>query len=113
MSQLRRPDDDSVKPSPARPSVLRRILAGSGNDAMAAGAFAIALWLAFGAEPRFAKIYAGAEQSYGQRMAEVDRGFCEKWGVVPGTRQFSLCAEDLERLRSRDLECRLQHFLSM
>jgi len=114
MSQAHRSDDHDFHDfARAWMDWLRRELPGIVNDALTAFLLGAALWLTTQIGPRVEEVRANAEVAYAQRMADVDRAYCEKWGVGPGSLKFNVCARDLERLRSRDVDCRMQNLMSM
>jgi len=114
MSQAHHSDDDGARDLVrAWLAALRCALPRIAEDAVAAVAIGVALWLVTVVGPRVEEAGAKAQASVAQYMADLDRGYCEKWGIVPGSRAFIQCTEDLSRLRSRDLTCRAPNPVSM
>jgi hypothetical protein len=50
--------------------------------------------------PRLPEIGAKAELQRIQNIAAENRFYCGKWGMPEGTRFFTLCALDLQRIRA-------------
>ena len=80
---------------------FRRALPGIFNDAALAAMFGIGLWIAsmvMGELSADTRARAVAQST--RRMPPTSQMFCERWGIAPGSREFALCAQDLDRIRS-------------
>jgi hypothetical protein len=63
----------------------------------------LAAWLAIllNSLPRMSEARAIAERERAQELIAENQSYCTKWGLVPGTHEYTLCTMDVQEIRAK------------
>jgi len=64
---------------------------------------ALAAWTAIliSSIPRMTQASAMAERQRVQEQIGENQSYCAKWGLVPGTHEYTLCTMDVQEIRAK------------
>ena len=64
---------------------------------------ALAAWavILISSIPRMTQASAVAERQRVQELIGENQSYCTKWGLVPGTHEYTLCTMDVQEIRAK------------